>query len=88
MINSVTIVGRIANDLELKYTGSGIGVLSFRVALDRPQSAESRQNGQEKETDFVDVVAWRQSAELLGQYGGKGRMIGVQGRLQVRSDDT
>ena len=83
-LNRVILIGRLANDPELKYTPSGIAVTSFRLAVNRPMSAEARQNGQEKQADFFSIVAWRQSAEYAANYLGKGRLVAVEGRLQVR----
>jgi single-strand DNA-binding protein len=82
--NRVILIGRLATDPELKYTPSGIAVTQFRIAVNRPMSAEARQSGQEKQADFISIVAWRQSAEYAANYLGKGRLILVEGRLQVR----
>jgi len=84
MLNRVILIGRLANDPEAKYTPSGIAVTTFRIAVDRPMSAEARQSGQEKQTDFIDIVAWRQSAEFAANYLGKGRLVAVEGKLQIR----
>ena len=81
MLNRVILIGRLANDPELKYTPSGIAVCSFRIAVDRPFS---NQHG-EKETDFIDIVAWRQNAEFAANFLTKGRLIAVDGRLQIRT---
>lgn len=81
MLNRVILIGRLANDPELKYTPSGIAVSSFRLAVDRPFSNSSG----ERETDFIDVVVWRQSAEFAANYLGKGRLVAVDGRLQIRT---
>jgi len=83
-LNRVILIGRLASDPELKYTPSGIAVTQFRLAINRPMSAEARQNGQEKQADFISIVAWRQSAEYAANYLGKGRLVAVEGRLQVR----
>jgi single-strand DNA-binding protein len=84
MVNKVLLVGRLCTDPELKYTPSGVAVANFRIAVDRTFT-----NAQgERETDFIDVVAWRQSAEFVDQYLGKGRLILVDGRLQVRQWQT
>lgn len=88
MLNRVILIGRLATDPELKYTPSGIAVTQFRLAVDRPMSAEARQNGQEKQADFISVVAWRQSAEFAANYLNKGRLVAVEGRLQVREYTT
>lgn len=81
MLNLVVLIGRVVAEPELKYTPSGIAVCSFRIAVDRPFTSQ----GGEKETDFIDIVAWRQSAEFAANYLGKGRLVAIQGRLQVRS---
>lgn len=81
MMNKVILIGHLANDPELKYTPSGVAVSSFRIAVSRPFT-----NAQgEREADFIDVVAWRQTAEFAANYLGKGRLVAVEGRLQVRS---
>lgn len=82
MLNRVTIMGRLTRDPELRRTESGIAVASFAIACDRDYSG--KQNG-EKEVDFFDIVAWRNTAEFVSNYFGKGRMIVVAGRLQTRS---
>jgi single-strand DNA-binding protein len=84
MLNKVILIGRLANDPELKYTPSGIPVTTFRLAVDRPMSTEARQSGQEKQADFIDIVAWRQQAEFASNYLGKGRLVAIEGRLQIR----
>lgn len=75
-MNRVCLMGRIGRDLELKKTNSGVSVVSFPLAVDR--------NGKEGGTDWIDVVAWRGTAEVLCNYGGRGRLIAVEGRLQMR----
>ena len=80
MINRIVLTGRLVRDPELRYTGSGIPVANMRIAVDRPFKG---QDG-EKQTDFIDVVAWRQSAEFAANYLAKGRLIAVDGRLQIR----
>jgi len=80
MFNKVILVGRLCTDPILKYTPSGVAVTNFRIAVDR-QFANV--NG-ERETDFIDVVVWRQSAEFVNTYVAKGRLVLVDGRLQVR----
>lgn len=84
MLNRVILIGRLANDPELKYTPSGIAVTTFRIAVDRPISAEARSQGQEKQADFIDIVTWRQNAEFAANYLGKGRLVAVEGKLQIR----
>lgn len=81
MLNKVILIGRLATDPELKYTPSGVAVTSFRIAVDRRMTPNEQG---EKETDFIDIVAWRQSAEFAANYLTKGRLIAVDGRLQVR----
>lgn len=80
MLNHITIMGRITRDIELRRTGSGIPVASFGIACDRDFGGKDA----EKETDFVDIVAWRNTAEFVHKYFGKGRMAVVSGRLQIR----
>ena len=80
MLNRIIIMGRLTKDPELRRTASGTAVTSFSVAVDRDFKG---QNG-EKETDFIDVVAWRNTAEFVCQYFSKGRMAVVEGRLQMR----
>ena len=82
MLNHITIMGRLVRDPELRRTGSGIAVASFTVAVDRDFGGR---DGGEKETDFIDCVAWRQTGEFVSKYFTKGRMIVVSGRLQIRS---
>ena len=82
MLNHITIMGRLTRDPELRRTGSGIAVASFTVAVDRDFSGR---DGGEKETDFIDCVAWRQTGEFVSKYFTKGRMAVVSGRLQIRS---
>lgn len=80
MFNSVTMMGRIVNDLELKVTSNGTNVCQFRIAVDRRYQSK----GEERKTDFFNVVAWRKSAEFVTKWFAKGRMILVQGELQTR----
>ena len=80
MLNKIIIMGRLTRDPELRRTGSGTAVTSFSLAVDRDFKS---QNG-EKETDFIDVVAWRSTAEFVSKYFTKGRMAVVEGRLQIR----
>ena len=81
MLNRIIIMGRLTRDPELRRTQSGIAVTSFSLAVDR--DFKSKDSG-EKQTDFIDVVAWRQTAEFVNQYFTKGRMAVVEGRLQIR----
>src|SRR3954469_15742571 len=84
MLNKVILIGRMATDPELKYTPSGHAVSTFRVAVNRPVA-----NAQgEREADFIDIVVWRQSAEFAANWLGKGRLVALEGRLQVRSYTT
>ena len=83
MINRVVLVGRLTRDVEVRKTQSGLSVASFTVACDR---RGSRQEGQQT-ADFISCVAWRQSADFLGQYARKGALVAVEGRLQSRSYD-
>lgn len=82
MLNHIVIMGRLTRDPELRRTGSGIAVASFTVAVDRDFSGK---DGGEKETDFIDCIAWRQTGEFVSKYFTKGRMAVVSGRLQIRS---
>ena len=82
MLNHIVIMGRLTRDPELRRTGSGVAVTSFTVAVDRDFG--KNENG-EKETDFIDCVAWRQTGEYVSKYFTKGRMAVVSGRLQIRS---
>lgn len=79
MLNSIIIMGRITADPELRTTQSGLSVTSFTVAVDRAYSKE------EKQTDFIPVVAWRGTADFVTKYFHKGSMIAVQGSLQTRN---
>ena len=80
MLNQIIIMGRLTRDPELRRTQSGTAVCSFSVAVDRDFKSQSG----EKETDFIDVVAWRSTAEFAAKYFTKGRMAIVEGRLQIR----
>ena len=82
MLNHSTIMGRLTRDPELRRTGSGIAVTSFTLAVDRDFAGK---DNSEKETDFIDCVAWRQTGEFVDKYFTKGRMAVVSGRLQIRS---
>ena len=83
MLNKIVLMGRLTRDPELRRTGSGIAVASFSLAVDR-DFGSSANNG-EKETDFIDIVAWRNTAEFVSKYFTKGRMAVVSGRLQIRN---
>ena len=82
MLNHITIMGRLTRDPELRRTGSGVAVASFTLAVDRDFG--NRESG-ERETDFIDCVAWRQTGEFVSKYFTKGSMMVVSGRLQIRS---
>lgn len=81
MLNVITIMGRLTRDPELRRTPSGVAVTSFSLAVDRDYVPE----GQERGTDFIDCVAWRNTAEFIEKYFSKGSMAVVYGRLQVRN---
>ena len=81
MLNHIVVMGRLTRDPELRKTASDVSVTSFTVAVDRDFS---QQDGQ-KETDFLDVVAWRSTAEFAAKYFVKGRMAVISGRLQIRN---
>ena len=80
MLNKIIIMGRLTRDPELRRTGSGTAVTSFSLACDRDFKSQSG----EKETDFIEVVAWKNAAEFVSKYFSKGRMAVVDGRLQIR----
>ena len=80
MLNRIIVMGRMTRDPELRRTNSGTAVTSFSLAVDRDFKSQSG----EKETDFIDVVAWRNTAEFVSKYFSKGRMAVVEGRLQLR----
>jgi single-strand DNA-binding protein len=81
MLNHITIMGRLTRDPELRTTQSGVSVTSFTVAVDRDFGGR---DGGERQTDFIDCVAWRQTGEFVSKYFHKGSMIVVSGRLQSR----
>ena len=81
MLNHIVIMGRLTRDPEYRTTGSGLSVANFSVAVDRDFSGQSG----EKETDYIDCVAWRKTAEFVVKYFTKGALIVVSGRLQIRS---
>ena len=80
MLNKIIIMGRLTRDPELRRTGSGTAVTSFSLACDRDFKSQSG----DKETDFIEVVAWKNTAEFVSKYFSKGRMAVVEGRLQIR----
>ena len=81
MLNRIVLMGRLTRDPELRRTQNGTAVASFSIACDRDYAAQ----GAERETDFIDIVAWRGTAEFVDKYFSKGRMIVVGGRLQIRN---
>ena len=80
-MNNVSLVGRLTKDVELKYTGSQTAVATGTLAVNRQFKSA---NG-EKETDFINIVAWRKTAEILSNYASKGSQIGITGRIQTRN---
>jgi single-strand DNA-binding protein len=82
MYNKVFLIGNLTKDPELRYTPSGIPVVRFTVAVNRP-TAKSEKN----EVDFINIVAWRRLAEICGEYLKKGRPVSIEGRLQIRTYD-
>lgn len=82
MLNHIVIMGRLTRDPEFRATGSGTSVANFSVAVDRDFTGK---DGGEKETDFIDCVAWRKTAEFVTKYLRKGSMVVVSGRLQIRT---
>ena len=83
MLNRVILMGRITQDLEIRQTQGGVAVLSFTVAVDRGYVKQ----GEERQTDFINCVAWRQQAEFISRYFAKGRMIAIEGNLRTRTYD-
>ncbi len=81
MLNRVILIGRLTADPALRYTPNGIPVANFALAVERPFKSQSG----EREVDFIDIVVWRRLAELCANHLGKGRLVAVEGRLQVRS---
>ena len=81
MLNRVILMGRITQDLELKTTASGISVTSFSIAVDRNYVKQ----GEERQTDFINIVCWRKQAEFVCRYFEKGSMIAIEGQLQTRT---
>lgn len=81
MLNRVILIGRITKDIETRKTQSGISVTSFTVAVNRRQSKEAP----ERQADFINCVAWRQTADYMGMYAKKGALISVEGRIQTRN---
>ena len=81
MLNHITLMGRLVRDPELRRTSSGIAVASFRIAVDRDYAPK---DGGERKADFIDCVAWRSTGEFISKYFSRGRMIVVDGRLEMR----
>ncbi len=84
MLNRIILIGRLTRDPELRYVPSGQPVASFTLAVDRPFVNQQGERG----TDFIDIVAWRKLAEQVTQHLSKGRLVAVEGRLQIRSYET
>jgi len=84
MLNKIILIGRLVRDPELRYTPNGAAVASFAIAVDRQYT--NRQGN--RETDFIDIVVWQKLAETCANHLGKGRLVAVEGRLQVRSYET
>jgi single-strand DNA-binding protein len=84
MLNRIILIGRLVRDPELRYTPNGVATATFTLAVDRPFV---NQKG-ERETDFIDIVTWRKLAEVCASHLGKGRLVAVDGRLQIRSYET
>ena len=85
MLNHIVLMGRLTRDPELRRTGSGISVASFTLAVDRDFASKDARESGERETDFIDIVAWRSTADFVSRYFTKGRMAVVTGRLQIRN---
>ena len=79
MVNLVVLTGRLTADPELKTTSNGLSVTTFSIAVDRRY-----RSGEERQTDFINIVAWRQSAEFITKYFKKGNLIGIEGSIQTR----
>jgi len=84
MLNRIIVIGRLTRAVELRYTSSGVAVANFTTAVDRPFSNAAG----ERETDFIDIVVWRKLAETCSAHLNKGRLVAVEGRLQIRSYET
>lgn len=84
MLNKAILIGRLTADPELRYTQSGTAVANFRIAVDRPYT---NQTG-ERETDFIPIVVWDKLAENCANFLAKGRLVAIDGRIQVRSYDA
>jgi len=82
MLNNIILIGRLTRDPELRHTPNGVAVAKFTLAVDRRKVKD-----REKEVDFIDILAWAKLAEICANYLGKGRLVAVEGRLQIRSYD-
>lgn len=82
MLNRVILIGRLTKDVDLKKTSSGLSVATFTIAVNRMKDKDGNQ-----QADFINCVAWRQTADFLAQYSHKGDMIGLEGRIQTRNYD-
>lgn len=80
MLNSAVVMGRICNDIEVRKTPSGVSVCRFTVAVDR-----NYKQGEERQTDFIDILAWRSTADHIGKWFTKGKQIAIQGSIQTGS---
>ncbi len=85
MLNRIILIGRLVRDPELRYTQNGTPVARFTLAVDRNRA---RSVSGEKETDFIDIVVWQKQAEVCANFLGKGRLVAVEGRLQIRAYET
>ncbi len=83
MLNTVILMGRLTRDPELRTTPQGVSVVSFSLAVDRNYARQ----GEEKQTDFINITAWRNTADFVAKYFTKGQLVAIRGRLQVRSWD-
>lgn len=81
MLNKIILIGRLTRDPELRYTPNGVAVAKFTLATDRPFTNKQG----EREADFIDIVVWQKQAENCANFLGKGRLVAVEGRLQIRS---
>lgn len=81
LLNSITLIGRLTRDPELRYTPQGVAVANFAIAVDRPFTNAAG----EREADFIDCIAWRKLGETVGNHLTKGRLVAVEGRIQIRS---
>jgi single-strand DNA-binding protein len=84
MLNRIVLIGRLTRDPELRYTPSGVAVCTFTLAVDRPYTNQDGERG----TDFINIVTWRGLAETCARYLKKGRLTGLEGRLQIRNYET